>query len=332
MQRVARRALRNVRGGHWHSLLRRAGGASTLRDRSHREAVISGLGSENVAGAGGKLPTSLFGYDVLALLGEGAHSHIYAVSDPKTGQVYALKHVVRRSEKDDRFIAQAENEFKIGALFKHPNLRRSLEFKLNKTLLRRVTDAGLVMEMVDGTPMQLEPPKTLKQALDCFIQASRGLGAVHYQRYVHCDIKPGNIMMTPGGGIKIIDFGQAVKIGTEKERVQGTPDYISPEQVKRRPVTERTDIYGMGASMYWALTGRRVPTMMNVAKADRSVVVAQDFASPFQINANLPRPLSNLIMNCVRVNPLDRPANMKDLGELLEQITGELTEDVVLHP
>jgi serine/threonine-protein kinase len=267
---------------------------------------------------------------VLARLGEGAHSNIYAVSDPKTSQVYALKHVVRRTEKDDRFIAQAENEFKVGSLFKHPNLRRSLDFKLNKTLLRRVTDVGLVMEMVDGTPMQLDPPKTLKQALECFVQATRGLGAVHYQRYVHCDIKPGNIMMTRAG-IKIIDFGQAAKIGTEKERVQGTPDFISPEQVKRRSVTERTDLYGLGASMYWALTGRRVPTMMNVAKADRSVVVEQDFASPYQINANLPRSLSNLIMNCVRVNPLDRPASMKDLGELLEVVSGEVGEDVVLH-
>jgi serine/threonine-protein kinase len=284
-----------------------------------------------VAGAGEKLPASLFGYDVLARLGEGAHSNIYAVSDPKTHQVYALKHVVRRNEKDDRFIAQAENEFKVGSMFKHPNLRRSLDFKLNKTLLRRVTDAALIMEMVDGTPMQLEPPKTLKSALDCFVQATRGLGALHYQRYVHCDIKPGNIMMTPGGAIKIIDFGQAAKLGTEKERVQGTPDYISPEQVKRRPVSERTDVYGLGASMYWALTGRRVPTMLNVAKADRAVVVEQDFPAPVQINGDIPRGLSNLAMNCVRVNPLDRPANMKDLGELLEQIAGGLGGDVVLH-
>ena len=297
------------------------------------EAGISGLGTTNVAGAGEKLPASLFGYDVLARLGEGAHSNIYAVSEAKTGQVYALKHVVRRNEKDDRFLAQAENEFKVGSMFKHPALRRSLDFKLNKTLLRRVTDAALLMEMVDGTPMQLEPPKTLRAALDCFLQAARGLGAVHYQRYVHCDIKPGNIMMTPGGSIKIIDFGQAAKLGTEKERVQGTPDYISPEQVKRKPVTERTDVYGLGASLYWALTGRRVPTMMNVAKADRtSVVVEQGFPSPFQLNGRIPRELSTLVMDCVRVNPLDRPKDMKDLGEQLEQIGKGLAEDVVLHP
>src|SRR3954468_9120141 len=98
------------------------------------------------------LPKSLFGYDILERVGEGAASIIYAVSDPKTRQLYALKHVIRRSEKDDRFIDQLQNEFRVSENLRHPGLRRSIDLKMNKTLFRKTLDAGLVMELVHGVP------------------------------------------------------------------------------------------------------------------------------------------------------------------------------------
>src|SRR4051794_23519766 len=83
------------------------------------------------------IPRSLFGYDVLDYIGEGAGSIIYVVTEPGSRQIYALKHVVRKTEKDIRFVEQLEAEYEVGKHLKHPNLRRIFEFKCNRTVLRK---------------------------------------------------------------------------------------------------------------------------------------------------------------------------------------------------
>src|SRR5205809_142124 len=82
---------------------------------------------------------------------------------------------------------------------------------------------------------------------------SSGLEALHHMGYIHCDLKPNNILVDPGGQVKVIDLGQACKVGTAKSRIQGTPDFIAPEQVKCEAVTARTDVFNLGATMYWTL-------------------------------------------------------------------------------
>src|SRR5688572_5064352 len=95
------------------------------------------------------LPKSLFGYRVLDRLGTGALSTIYAVKDPKTGQSYALKHVVPLTEKHVRFVEQLQNEFDVSKHFRHPGLRKCIELKFNKRMfIGGVKEAALVMEMV----------------------------------------------------------------------------------------------------------------------------------------------------------------------------------------
>lgn len=94
------------------------------------------------------------------------------------------------------------------------------------------------------------------------------MAELHAVGYVHADMKPNNIVMTVTGDIRIIDLGQACKIGTIKERIQGTPDYIAPEQVHRREITPKTDIYNLGATMYWVLTQHHIPTA--IPKGSRS--------------------------------------------------------------
>src|ERR1700712_1508879 len=99
-------------------------------------------------------PKELFGYDVLEYLGRGAASDIYAVTDPATAQIYALKHVVHQNEKSKRFFDQLDAEFEIGSKVVHPNLRRSINLKVNRTLLRRPTEAALLMELFDGQSLE----------------------------------------------------------------------------------------------------------------------------------------------------------------------------------
>jgi serine/threonine protein kinase len=256
------------------------------------------------------MPKELFGYEVLDRIGEGAGTWVYAVSDPSTGQVYALKHVVPKVDKDFRYVSQLENEFEVARQFKNSLLRRAIDFKVSKSLFRRITEAGLVLELVEGIPLDKHPAMPLPRVLDVFMQASRALSAVHYLLYVHCDFKPNNILVQPDGKIRLIDFGQACRSGTVKERVQGTPDFIAPEQVKLRPVTIRTDIYCFGASLYWALTGQPLPTLYTVPKAQRDMVLDGKFPSPADLVSGCPRPLSDLVMECVRVDSLKRPQDM----------------------
>src|SRR6478736_3096932 len=100
----------------------------------------------------------LLHYDVLERLGEGARSTIYAVRAPETNQNYALKHVLRESTKDIRFIEQMENEFEISRQFTHTNLRRSFDLKIVKSVFLKVNEAFLLMELVDGKPLDVRLP------------------------------------------------------------------------------------------------------------------------------------------------------------------------------
>jgi len=137
--------------------------------------------------------------------------------------------------------------------------------------------------------------------------------------YAHCDIKPNNILRNEKGRVKIIDFGQSCKIGTIKERIQGTPDYIAPEQVARRPVTVQTDVFNLGATLYWSLTGRHIPTLYTVnKKGENSFLLDTRINSPSDLNNKVPAALSNLVMECVATRPQKRPDDMDQVQMRLE--------------
>jgi len=278
-----------------------------------------------------KLPENLFGYEVLAFLGEGAASYIYAVSDPASKQIYALKHVLRKTDKDDRFIEQLEAEYEVGRHVRHPALRKSIALKYQRTLLRRVTEAALIMELVDGKSLEQHMARTLKGLLDVFIQTADALHAMHEAGFVHCDLKPNNILVDSAGKVKVIDLGQAVKSGTVKERIQGTPDFIAPEQVTRDPVTPRTDVFNFGATLYWALAGKNLPTLFTAGRRANSFVLDDAIETPRQANPSIPEPLSNLVMECVRSNVNKRPESMAVVQRRLEIIHHGLTKSSTLR-
>jgi eukaryotic-like serine/threonine-protein kinase len=267
----------------------------------------------NAKSAPPPMPARLFGYDVIDRIGEGAGAWVYAVNDPANGQVYALKHVVPKTEKDLRYLRQLENEYEVAKQFRNPLLRRAIDLKVNRTLFRKVIEAGLLLDLVDGIPLDKHPPLPLPQVLNIFTQAGRALAAVHYLLYVHADFKPNNILVQPDGKIRLIDFGQACRGGTIKERVQGTPDFIAPEQVRLKAVTIRTDIYAFGASLYWAVTGKNSPTLFTVGKGQRDTVLKQQFPAPAELNDRVPAPLSELIMECLMHDPLQRPHDTQEL-------------------
>jgi len=262
-------------------------------------------------------------FEVISKLGYGARSTIYAVSEKKTGQLYALKRVVRRTPEDDRFLEQAEQEYAISSQLNHPALRRSVRI-IRVRKFFKVVGLYLVMELFDGTPLDIQRPKSLDSLLSVFIQVAGGLVAMHKHGFVHADIKPNNILVNEARQAKIIDFGQSCAIGTVKTRIQGTPDYIAPEQVGRGRLTPATDIFNFGATMYWCLTNRHIPTLIPKKKTNgpvRAVERSAELKEPHELNPRIPIPLSKLIMDCVQNRPSARPQDINLVIHRLELVS-----------
>jgi serine/threonine-protein kinase len=285
----------------------RRGGLTTVNLTASRQTATPSLGE------------ILFGYEVLEPIGRGAGSTLYAVTEPGTGQLYALKHVRVEAEKDARYVEQLRNELAVSGHLRHPGLRRAVRFHDRRVgITRKVTEAALVLELFDGTPIDQVPATGPADLLAHFARAAEALSALHRGGWVHCDLKPSNILLGSDGTVRVIDFGQACRAGTVKERIQGTPEYIAPEQVRREPVTPRTDVFNFGASLYRVLTGQSIPTLYTTRRGANSFLVEGRIPSPRELAPGVPEPLSNLVMECVRTDPARRPADMKDIALRLE--------------
>lgn len=269
------------------------------------------------------------GFRVLSEVGRGAASVIYLVQDPKSKQIWALKHVQKRNAKEQRFLDQAEMEQKIAASIKDPAIR-AIPKIIKKGSLLNTRELYLVMEFVDGVSLHEEVPERLDQIIDIFHQTAHGIALMHDAGYVHADMKPHNVIVAHDldGGLsaKVIDLGQSCKIGTVKERIQGTPDYIAPEQVRRGAITAKTDIYNFGATMYWVLTGKNIPTAMGLKNDSLTSSIDESKIEPpipvRQINPSVPERLETLIDECVRIRPEDRPETMHAVADRLDLILG----------
>ncbi len=253
--------------------------------------------------------TEIAGYRVIHDLGTGAASYLYVVSDPKTKQVWALKRVRKNSEKDQRFLDQAETEYEVGSRLDHVNIRKVVRLIKNRRVLR-VSEVILLLELIDGISLDVQPPTSFLDATHIFQQVATGLMYMHHQGFVHADMKPNNVIVTEDRTAKIIDLGQSCRIGTVKERIQGTVDYIAPEQVHRKSISPATDVYNLGATMYWCLVGRHIPTAMSDRSAlglPKDAHLLEKPVPPIDLVPTIPPALSDLLLECVEVDPAKRP-------------------------
>lgn len=248
------------------------------------------------------------GFDIIKRLGTGARSTIYLAIDEQDDKEVALKRVVHETSQDDRIFEQCEVEYKVARKIDHPYVRKCYKLRKNRTMFK-TRELIMSMEYLPGRTLEQSPTLSLVDVLLVFRMVAGGLNAMHQAGYIHCDIKPNNILINKSGLIKIIDLGQSCKSGTTKQRIQGTPDYIAPEQVKRKPLNPRTDIFNLGATMYWALTGRNIPTL--IPKKDKfGFTVRQERKTPHQIKPQIPEEVSRLVMDCCADGLKDRPDSM----------------------
>lgn len=266
------------------------------------------------------------GFTIKKRIGNGARSTIYLATDEQTMQDVALKRVILERPEDLRIFEQVETEFKVASKINHPYVRKCYKLKKIRSFFK-VTEMLLSMELFDAEPLEESPTLSLVDVLLVFRMVADGLHAMHQHGYVHCDMKPNNILLHKSGIIKIIDLGQSCRIGTVKQRIQGTPDYIAPEQVKRKPLNPCTDVFNLGATMYWALTGLNVPTLIPKKDSVGLPIPIPKCRSPREIKPQMPADVSDLVMDCVKNDPKERIRNMPEIITRLDNMVHNLLGD-----
>jgi len=188
-------------------------------------------------------------------------------------------------------------------------------------------NAYLVMELVPGDSLAtiLEREKSLPSArvLDIVAQTARALEEAHRAGLVHRDIKPGNLLITPDGEVKITDFGIArvadqVSL-TATGQVMGTVQYLAPEQATGKPATPATDVYSLGVVAYEAISGAR-PFKGDTQMA---IALAQINEPPPPLDESIDSAVRELIMDCLQKRPAERVSSAQELAERAEELLGK---------
>ncbi len=246
-------------------------------------------------------------------IGAGARSEIYEIKRRADGNLLAAKFVPIRGPEDLRIVGHLQNEYDVLSAIQEARTSgvaiavRVEDFKKIKRLFK-VTAAYLIMERLTGTALAARRGYELDSLLTVFRQVCLGLEHTHQAGYVHADLKPENILVGEHLDVKIIDFGFAAPIGTQLSGAKGTFGFLAPEQAGGR-LTEKTDVFNLGAVLYWALTGQTLPSIMP-GQLEATGFVPSDkvvITPPEQINPDVPRELSDMVLRCCQARPEDRP-------------------------
>ena len=262
-------------------------------------------------------------YVLLKQVGRGARSYIYRAQHVASGEIRAIKIVPRKSRADDKFVAQVINEYEVGSRLDHPGITKYYALQKVRRLFSP-SQCNLIMEYADGTALEKLQGAPLSELLPILIKVGDALGYVHEQGYVHSDFKPHNVIVSPKGeAVKLFDFGLACPKGTSRERIQGTIDFIAPEQAGRGYVDNLTDIYCFGATMYYLFTGRNIPSSLILFKKSASSL-RKDIERITDLNPDVPAPLEELTMRSLERKKGNRPGSMKEITDHLEIICEKL--------
>src|SRR5678809_657700 len=211
-------------------------------------------------------PASIAHYKISSKLGEGAMGEVYRATDTKLGREVAIKIIPEDFANDAQRMPRFTREAQMLASLNHPNI----------AAIYGVEDRALIMELVEGQTLAERIKQgaiPLGEAIEFARQIADGLEAAHEKGIVHRDLKPANIKLTPGGTVKLLDFGLAKADGpwstsasvdeaptltvasTGAGMILGTAAYMAPEQARGRSVDKRADIWAFGVILYEMLTG-----------------------------------------------------------------------------
>lgn len=268
-------------------------------------------------------------FQVLGTLGAGAHSSILHIRRSEDGKQYALKVVNIAGKEDGKFLEQARHEYRVAELLNHPNLIRIYSLETSRNWLFRICKVQLLIEYVNGKTLDNIPRLSIPRLVQVFAKIAAGLVHMHRRGVYHADLKPNNILLSRSGEVKIIDYGLAWIKGEDKGRVQGTPEYMAPEQARKSTANEHTDVYNLGATMYRLVTFRLPPS--HLATSGSRSLDAQTFQSQLkpveEYNPRTPQALSMLIHKCLQYHPQLRPERASEVQSVLDELVEKLVKN-----
>ena len=264
-------------------------------------------------------------YEITQLLGEGGMSYVYKAIDKQLQRTVAIKTLKPNYVEQEKFVERFKREAQTAANLNHPNIVQIFDWGIGD-------EPFFVMEYIEGNTLTsiIANKKIVSMNDILFIgaQVASGLQAAHSQGLVHRDIKPGNIMITPQGKVKVTDFG-IVSLQNEESDITktgsilGTASYISPEQAQGKPVSKESDLYSLGTVLYELITGR--PPFEGdtpIATATKHITDKPEKLSTFR--GNIPKGVENAVLKLLHKYPKDRFKNAEDLRAILLQQKNQL--------
>ncbi|RKR75811.1 protein kinase domain-containing protein [Frondihabitans australicus] len=252
-------------------------------------------------------------YELSSRVAIGGMGEVWQATDLVIGRTVAIKILKDEYLGDPGFLERFRAEARHAALVNHEGIANVFDYGEEEG------SAYLVMELVPGEALStiLERDRVLPtdKVLDIVAQTASALQAAHAAGLVHRDIKPGNLLITPDGRVKITDFGIA-RIAdqvplTATGQVMGTVQYLSPEQASGHPASPSTDIYSLGIVAYEALAGRRPFT----GESQVAIAMAQINETPPDLPTTIPEPVRRLVLSCIAKKPAERPASAAALAQ-----------------
>ncbi|MBC7589991.1 MAG: serine/threonine protein kinase, partial [Salinibacterium sp.] len=257
-------------------------------------------------------------YQLSSRVAIGGMGEVWQATDLVIGRTVAIKILKDEYLGDPGFLERFRAEARHAALVNHEGIANVFDYG------EEDGSAYLVMELVPGEALSaiLERERVLSsdRVLDIVAQTAAALQAAHAAGLVHRDIKPGNLLITPDGRVKITDFGIA-RIAdqvplTATGQVMGTVQYLSPEQASGHPASPSTDLYSLGIVAYESLAGRRPFT----GESQVAIAMAQINETPPELPATVADPVRNLVYACLAKNPADRPASAAHLARAAQAL------------
>lgn len=251
-------------------------------------------------------------YELQSRIAIGGMGEVWQATDLVIGRQVAIKILKDEYLGDPGFLERFRAEARHAALVNHEGIANVFDYGEEEG------SAYLVMELVPGealsTILEREHVLSTDKVLDIVAQTANALQAAHAAGLVHRDIKPGNLLITPDGRVKITDFGIA-RIAdqvplTATGQVMGTVQYLSPEQASGHPASPTTDIYSLGIVAYEALAGRRPFT----GESQVAIAMAQINETPPDLPVTVSEPVRNLVYTCIAKNPAERPQTAAHLA------------------